>query len=53
MYENLDYNVNINQTHINLKIIRVLVLQPSQNSVTCYQRGNQHKNVEFIRIIIW
>ena len=43
--EILNAKVNINQTHIDLKILRVLTSQANQNSVTCHHRGNQQQLV--------
>ena len=39
--ESLNAKVNMNQTHIDLKILRVVTPQTNQNSVTCHQRENQ------------
>ena len=52
MDENLDPNVNINISHIELKIIWVVKMQPNQNIFTRYQRGNQEKQILFIFIIL-
>lgn len=41
--ENIDINVNMNQTHIGLKCIRVVTPQPNQNTANHYQRGKRKK----------
>ena len=41
--ESLNANVNMNRTHIDLKILRVVTHQANQNAVTCHQRGNQQQ----------
>ena len=41
----LNAKVNMNQTHIDLKIHRVVTPQANQNSVTFHQRGNQQQLV--------
>ena len=43
--ESLNVKVNMNRTHIYLKILRVVTLQANQNAVTCHQRGNQQQLV--------
>ena len=43
--ENLNAKVNMNRTHIDLKILRVVTTQVNQNAVTCHQRGNQQQLV--------
>ena len=43
--ESLNAKVNMNRTHIDLKVIRVLTPQANQNAVTCHQRGNQQQLV--------
>ena len=43
--ESLNSKVNMNQTHIDLKILRVVTPQANQNAVTCHQRGNQQQLV--------
>ena len=43
--EILNDKVNMNQTHIDLKILRVITPQANQNLVTCHQRGNQQQLV--------
>ena len=43
--EIINAKVNVNQTHIDLKIHRVVTPQENQNSVTCHQRGNQQQLV--------
>ena len=45
LYEKIDSNVNVNQTHINLQNIWDVTPQVNQNIVTCYQRGNQQQQV--------
>ena len=37
----LNAKVNMNRTHIDLKIIKAVTPQANQNAVTCNQRGNQ------------
>ena len=37
--------VNMNRTHIDLKIIKAVTPQANQNAVTCHQRGNQQQLV--------
>ena len=41
--KNLNAKVNMNRTHIDLKILRVVTHQANQNAVTCHQRGNQQQ----------
>ena len=43
--ERLNAKVNMNRTHIDLKILRVVTPQANQNAVTCHQRGNQQQLV--------
>ena len=43
--ENLNANVNMNQTHIDLQILRVITPQANQNTVTRHQKGNQQQQV--------
>ena len=43
--KSLNAKVNMNQTHIDLKIIRVVTSKANQNAVTCHQRGNQQQLV--------
>ena len=43
--ESLNAKVNMNQTHIDLKILRVVTPQANQNAVTCHQRGNRKQLV--------
>ena len=45
MDKSLNSKVNMNQTHIDLKILRVVTTQANQNAVTCHQRGNQQQLV--------
>ena len=45
MDKSLNVRVNINQTHIDLKIIGVVTHQANQNAVTCHQGGNQQQLV--------
>ena len=37
--------VNMNQTHIDLKIIKAVTPQANQNAAICHQRGNQQQLV--------
>ena len=46
--ESLNAKVNMNQTHIDLIILRVVTPQANQNAVTCHQRGNQQQLVLFM-----
>ena len=39
--ESLNTKVNMNRTHIDLTIHRVVTPQVNKNAVTCHQRGNQ------------
>ena len=41
----LNAKANMNQTHIDLKLLRVVTPQVNQNAVTCRQRGNQQQLV--------
>ena len=41
--ESPNAKVNMNRTHIDLKILRVVTPQAKQNVVTCQQRGNQQQ----------
>ena len=41
----LNAKVNMNRTHIDLKIIKAVTHQASQNAVICHQRGNQQQLV--------
>ena len=43
--ESLNAKVNMNRTHIDLKILRVVTPQANQASVTCHQRGDQQQLV--------
>ena len=43
--ESLNAKVNMNRTHIDLKIISVVTPQSNPNAVTCHQRGNQQQLV--------
>ena len=43
--KSLNAKVNMNRTHIDLKIIRVVTPQSNQNAVTFHQRGNQQQLV--------
>ena len=43
--KSLNAKVNMNQTHIDLKIIKAVTPQANQNAVTYYQRGNQQQLV--------
>ena len=43
--ESLNSKVNMNRTHIDLKILRVVTPQANQNAVTCHQRGKQQQLV--------
>ena len=43
--ERLNSKVNMNRTHIDLKMFRVVTLQAKQSAVTCHQRGNQQQLV--------
>ena len=45
MDKSLNSKVNMNQTHIDLKMLRVVTPQSNQNAVTCHQRGNQQQLV--------
>ena len=45
LYESLNAKVNMNQTHIDPKILRVVTPQTNQNAVTCHQIGNQQQLV--------
>ena len=51
--KSLNAKVNMNRTHIDLKILRVVTPQAKQNSVTCHQRGNQQQLVWFMWIILF
>ena len=39
--ENIDANVNMNQTHTDLQILKVATPQANQNTVTRHQKRNQ------------
>ena len=39
--KSLNEKVNMNRTHIDLKILSVVIPQANQNTVTCHQRRNQ------------
>ena len=39
--ESLNTKVNMNRTHIDLKILRVVTPQANQNAVNFHQKGNQ------------
>ena len=43
--ESLNAKFNMNRTHIDLKILKVVTPQANQNAVTCHQRGNQQQLV--------
>ena len=43
--KSLNAKVNMNRTHIDLKLFRVVTSQAKQNEVTCRQRGNQQQLV--------
>ena len=43
--ESLNSKVNMNQTHMDLIILRVVTPQANQNAVNCHQRGNQQQLV--------
>ena len=43
--KSLNAKVNMNRTHIDLKIIKGVTPQANQNAVTCHQRGNQQQLV--------
>ena len=43
--KSLNGKFNMNQTHIDLKILRVVTPQANQNAVTCHQSGNQQQLV--------
>ena len=43
--KSLNAKVNMNQTHIDLEILRVVTPQANQNAVTCHQGGNQQQLV--------
>ena len=43
--ESLNAKVNMNRTHIDLKILRVVTTQANQNAVNCHQIGKQHQLV--------
>ena len=43
--KSLNAKVNMNQTHIDLKILKVVTPRANQNAVTCHQRGNQQQLV--------
>ena len=43
--KSLNAKVNMNRTHIDLKILRVVTPQANQNAVTYHQRGNQQQLV--------
>ena len=43
--KSLNAKVNMNRTHIDLKIIRFVTPQANQNEVACHQRGNQQQLV--------
>ena len=51
--ESLNAKFNMNRTHIDLKILRVLTPQANQNAVTCHQRGNQQQLVWFMWILLF
>ena len=43
--KSLNSKVNMNRTHIDLKILRVVTPQVNQNAVTCHQRENKQQLV--------
>ena len=43
LYESLNAKVNMNRTHIYLKMLRFATPQANQNAFTCHQRGNQQQ----------
>ena len=43
--KSLNAKVNMNRTHTDLKILRVVTPQANQHAVTCHQRGNQQQLV--------
>ena len=43
--ESLNAKINMNRTHIDLKIPRVVTPQANQNAVTYHQRGNKQQLV--------
>ena len=43
--KSLNAKVNMNRTHIDLKIIKAVTPQANQNAVICHQRGNQQQLV--------
>ena len=43
--ESLNAKVNMNQTHIDLNILKVVTPQSIQNAVTYHKRGNQQQMV--------
>ena len=47
-----DTNINMNQTHIDLKIISIATPQENRNVSTRHQRGNQQQQVRFIQMIL-
>ena len=53
LYKSLNAKVNMNLTHIYLKILRVVTPQANQNAVTCHQRGHRQQLVWFMWIMIF
>ena len=54
MCQTFDTNKNVNRTHIELKIIRVVTSQPNNNTATYYWRGNQQNWFQFNwNILCW
>ena len=49
--KNPDTILNMNWTHIDLNVFRVVTLQPNQNAYTSYQIVKQQQQVKYIYII--
>lgn len=51
--DDIELRVNMNRSHLNVQILRIITPKPGSNSATTrYQRGGQSQKIVYVRIIL-